>query len=274
MDNVQQRLIDAGFEKAGRIPDVDRQIVLLQTNELQKTQDSLRLLDILGTWLPVTVGVLVALGVWLAPAHRIGLIAAGIGVGVMMVVLLVELAVLRQLYVDSVPPGTQPQEAAATIFDTLVRFLRNSTRTVLTIAVITVVAGYLYGPGRGARVIRSGATRATGAIGRALARAGLRTGGVGRWLERQRRWTTGIVIGAGVLALALWNYPTPPSVALILLIIVVALALLGVLAAAGTQPTRMGPDGGPAEVDAGSPTTPTQAESSQGHPVDHSPDHS
>ncbi|SBW27075.1 integral membrane protein [Candidatus Protofrankia californiensis] len=272
VDNVQQRLVDTGFEKAGNIPDVDRQIVLLQTDELQTAQGAMRLLDILGTWLPVVIVVLAALGVWLAPSHRIGLMVAGIGIGVMMIVLLVGLAVLRQLYVDSVPPGTQPQDAAATIFDTLVRFLRDSTRTVLVIAVITVVAGYLYGPGRGARAIRSGAARATGATGRAVARAGLRTGGAGRWLARHSRLTTGIVIGAGALALALWNYPTPASIALVLLIVVVTLALLGVLAAAGTQPTPAGPDGGPTDAAAGPPTTLTQTGSSRGRPVDRPPD--
>jgi hypothetical protein len=244
VDKVQQRLVEAGFAKAGKIPDVDRQIVLLQSDELRKAQNGMRLLDILGAWLPVVVVALAALGVWLAPSHRIGLMAAGLGIGVMMVVLLVGLAVMRQRYVDSVPPGTQPRDAAATIFDTFARFLRDSTHTVLVIAVIIVIAGYLYGPGRGARAIRTGATRASGATGRAVARAGLRTGGAGRWLQAHRRWTTGIVIGAGALALALWNYPTPASVALVLLIVVVALALLDVLAAAGTQPTPPGSSGG------------------------------
>ncbi|WP_241831682.1 hypothetical protein [Parafrankia soli] len=113
------------------------------------------------------------------PSHRAGLMAAGIGIGVMMVVLLVGLAVTRQIYLDSVPPDAQPRDAAAAIYDTLVRFLRNSALTGLTIAVIIVVAGYLYGPGRGARAIRSGAAHATGATGRAIARVGLRTGGPG-----------------------------------------------------------------------------------------------
>jgi hypothetical protein len=233
----------------------------------------MRLLDILGTWLPLVVVTLAALGVWLAPSHRAGLMAAGVGVGVMMVVLLVALAVIRQRYLDSVSPGAQTQAAAAVIFDTLVRFLRNSTRTVLVIAVITVVAGYLYGPGRGARAIRSGATHASAASGRAAARVGLRTGGAGRWLQAHRGWTTGIVIGAGALALVLWNYPTPASVALVLLIIVVALALLAILAAAGTSPTPAGPAGGPPDGEATPPpAAPTQADSARERPEDRPPE--
>jgi hypothetical protein len=238
VDKVQQRLADAGFEKVAAIPPTDRTIVLLETDKLRQTQTILRLLDVLGLWLPVAVGVLTALGVWLAPSHRIGLIAAGLGIGVAMVGLLVGLTVLRQLYLDSVPPTAQTRQAATVIYDTLVRFLRTSTLTVLTIAVLIVAAGCLYGPGRGARAIRSGAARATAATGRAVARVGLRTGGAGRWLENHHRLTTGIVIGAGALALALWNYPAPGSVALVLLIVVLVLALLGVLAAAGTEPSR------------------------------------
>ncbi|WP_261561679.1 hypothetical protein [Frankia tisae] len=249
VDSVQKRLADAGFEKAGKIPDVDRQIVLLRTEKLTKAQDALRLLDVLGLWLPVAVVALAALGVWLAPSHRAGLMATGIGLGVMMVVLLVGLAVMRQTYLDSVSPDTQPRDAAAAIYDTLVRFLRDSALTWLTIAVIIVVAGYLYGPGRGARAIRSGAARATGAVGRAAPRMGVRAGGAGRWLDRHRRLTSGIVIGAGALALALWNSPTPSSVALVLVVVAVTMAALGVLAAAGTtQPEPASPAGKPSDA--------------------------
>ncbi|REK86429.1 hypothetical protein DY245_32800, partial [Streptomyces inhibens] len=92
------------------------------------------------------------------------------------------------------------------------------------------------GPGRGARAVRSGAARSTGAAGRALARSGLRTGGPGHWLDTHRGWTTGIVIAAGALALVLWNYPTPASVALVLGIVVLVLVLLGILAGAADRP--------------------------------------
>ncbi|MCK9895749.1 hypothetical protein [Frankia sp. AgB32] len=259
VDAVQKRLVDAGFEQAGRIPAVDRQIVLLQTDKLTRAQDALRLLDILGPWLPVAVVALAALGVWLAPSHRAGLMATGLGIGVSMIVLLVGLAVIRQNYLDSVPSDVQPRDGAAAVYDTLVRFLRDSALTWLTIAVLTVLAGYLYGPGRGARVIRSGAAHGTGAIGRAMSRVGVRTDGAGRWLTRHHRLTSGIVIGAGALALALWNSPTPCSVALVLLLVLVMLAVLGVLAAAGTpQPGPASPGGRPSDGEGGPPTAPIQ----------------
>ncbi|MFG3114629.1 hypothetical protein ACGF4C_09550 [Streptomyces sp. NPDC048197] len=246
VDKVQQRLIDRGFEKAKYIPDVDRQIVLLKTDKLQQAQNAMMVLDIVGVWLPVTVLVLVVLAVWTAPAHRATLLTAGVGLAVMMLLLLVGLAFARRQYLDSVPPSTQTQQAAAAIFDTLVRFLRNSTWTVFVVAVITAIAAYLYGPGRPARAVRSGTARTTGAAGRRLARIGVRTGGVGRWLDAHRAWTTGIVIAIGALVLVLWNYPTPASVALVLGIVLVVLVLLGVLAATGTPPSAAPPTPAPA----------------------------
>ncbi|WP_424892781.1 hypothetical protein [Streptomyces sp. XH2] len=234
VDKVKDKLVGEGYEKAANIPDVDKTITLFRTDKLDDAQSTMRLLDVVGTWLPVTAVVLAALAVWAAPSHRVALMTAAVGIGVMMVLLLVGLVVARRIYLDSVPPSVLPADAAASIYDTFVRFLRNSTRTVLVAAVITALAGYLYGPGRGARFVRSASTRATGATGRAMARSGLRTGATGHWLETHRRWTTGIVIAAAALALFLWNYPTAAVVALVLGIAVLVLAVLAVLGAAST----------------------------------------
>ncbi|MFI6037474.1 hypothetical protein ACIBBD_25520 [Streptomyces sp. NPDC051315] len=232
VDEVRERLVDAGFDKAAAIPDTDRTITLFQSEELGKAQDTMRLLDILGTWLPVLTVVLAALAVWTAPSHRVMLLVTAAGVGVMMVVLLVALAVVRRVYLDSVPPTALPTDAAAAIFDTFVRFLRDSTRTLLVVSVITALAAYLYGPGRPARAVRTTAVRSTTAAGRGLRSAGVHTGSTGRRLADHRAWTTGGVIAAGALALVLWNHPTVAAVALVLGIVLAVLVVVAVLAAA------------------------------------------
>ncbi|MFJ4979373.1 hypothetical protein ACIP6X_29250 [Streptomyces coeruleorubidus] len=232
VEQVRERLVDAGFDKAAAIPDTDRTITLFQTEELGKAQDTMRLLDILGTWLPALTVALAALAVWTNPAHRVMLMITATGVGVMMVVLLVALAVLRRVYLDSVPPAALPTDAAAAIYDTFVRFLRDSTRTLLIVSVITALVAYLYGPGRPARAVRTVADRATTAAGRGLRRAGVRTGSTGRWLAGHRAWITGGVIAAGALVLVLWNHPTVGAVALVLGIALAVLIVLAILAAA------------------------------------------
>ncbi|GJF25888.1 hypothetical protein [Streptomyces sp. HO565] len=232
VDQARERLVDAGFDKAAAIPDTDRTIVLFETEQLGKAQDVMRVLDVVGVWLPVLTVVLAALAVWTAPAHRVMLMATGTGVGMMMALLLVALAVLRRVYLDSVPSAALPPDAAAAVFDTFVRFLRDSTRTLLVVAVITVLAAYLYGPGRAARAVRGTAARATAATGRALHRGGVDTGSTGRLLAKHRAWATGIVIAAGALALLLWNQPTVAAVALVLGLVLAALIILAILAAA------------------------------------------
>jgi hypothetical protein len=86
VDEVRHRLVDAGFDKAAAIPETDRTITLFETEKLSRAQDTMRLLDVVGTWVPVVTLVLAALAVWTAPSHRLmmltkwvsaGLIAAG-----------------------------------------------------------------------------------------------------------------------------------------------------------------------------------------------------
>ncbi|GAA0636121.1 hypothetical protein GCM10009535_10360 [Streptomyces thermocarboxydovorans] len=242
VDQVRERLVDAGFDKASAIPDTDRTITLFHSEELGKAQDAMRLLDILGTWLPVLTVVLAALAVWTNPAHRVMLMITATGVGVMMVLLLVALAVVRRVYLDSVPPSELPADAAAAIYDTFVRFLRDSTRTLLVVSVITALLAYLYGPGRPARAVRKAADRGTTAAGRGLRRAGVDTGSAGRWLTDHRAWTTGAVIAAAALTLVLWNYPTVGAVALVLGIAVAVVIVLAVLAATAGTAERVSAD--------------------------------
>ncbi|MGA5037252.1 hypothetical protein ACPCA8_09370 [Streptomyces capoamus] len=244
VDQLQKRLVEAGFQHAAAIPQIDRSVTLFRTGELRKAQNAMRLLDILGVWVPVLALAAAAAAVWTAPGHRVMLMVTALGVGAMMLVLLVALIVVRRVYLDSVPPATLPPDAATAIYDTFVRFLRDSVRTLLVVCVVTALAAWLYGPGRAARAVRSAARRGTTAAGRELSGAGVHTGHFGRWLAAHRSWTTGVTIGAGVLALVLWNHPTVGAVALVLLLVVAVLAVTAVLAAA-TGPVS-GRDGRPA----------------------------
>ncbi|MEU1256573.1 hypothetical protein ABZ445_25105 [Streptomyces chartreusis] len=201
IEELQEQLIGVKLVEAADIPGADKSIVLVRNDNPSEARDAAR-------WL----------GVWAAPSRRVALMAGGVGVVIMMCGLLVGLAVIRQVY------------AAAAVYDT--RFLRQAVLTALLTALLAVIAGYLYGRGRGAVAVRSVAARSTETAGHALARTGLTTGAVGQWLGTHRPLTTGVVIGAGGLTLFLWNYPTPASVALLLLLVVVVLVILGVPAAA------------------------------------------
>ncbi|MEU9786937.1 hypothetical protein AB0H92_39305 [Streptomyces phaeochromogenes] len=95
--------------------------------------------------------------------------------------------------------------------------------------------------------MRAVARRGATAVGRALSRAGLRTGSMGRLLAEHSSWAAGITIGAGALTLVLWNHPTVDGVVLVLGLVLFALALAAVLAAtaepapAGVEPGQANP---------------------------------
>ncbi|MER7950361.1 hypothetical protein ABTY59_23540 [Streptomyces sp. NPDC096079] len=232
VEEMQQRVIGTTLVDADRIPGADTSIVLLRNDQVSDVRDTVRWLGVLGPWLPPLVVVLAGAGVWAAPSRRRAVMGVAIGTGVMMCGLLVGLSVLRQLCLDAVPPSVTSRDAVAAVYDTLVRFLRQATATALVIAVVVALAGYLYGPGRGAEAVRSATGRAVGAVGGALVRKGGDTDGVGAWLRTHRRFTTVVVALAGVLTLLLWSYPTPAVVVVVLLCVLLVLAVLGVLAAA------------------------------------------
>ncbi|MET9622806.1 hypothetical protein ABZZ37_18930 [Streptomyces sp. NPDC006464] len=231
VEEMQEQLVGTTLVDADTIPGADTSIVLLRSERLDEARDAARWLGVLGPWLPAAVVVITGLGVWSAPSRRTAVMCAGIGIGVMMCGLLVGLSLVRQGYLDAVAPVAQSQEAAAAVYDTLVRFLRQAALTVLVISLIATSAAYLYGPGRGARAVRSATGRGVGAAGHALVRNGWDTGRFGEWLRTHRALTTGTVVAAGALTLLLWSYPTPAVVALVLLCAVVVLSVLGVLAA-------------------------------------------
>ncbi len=99
-------------------------------------------------------------GVYLATDRRRALIGAALGVFAAMVVLGIVLAVARAVYLDHMPVGTS-EDAAATVFDSLVRFLRAGVRAVGALALVTAAGAFLIGPSRIAALIRTGCRRAS-----------------------------------------------------------------------------------------------------------------
>jgi hypothetical protein len=137
---VKQRLVASGFTLAERIPEVKASFVLFQSADITRARSAFDLLNTLGIWLPILSLVLLALGVYVARDHRRALVGAAVGVAVSMVVLALALAVFRSIYLDAVPATVLPHDAAAVLYDTIVRFLRLGLRTVLVLALV-VAAG-------------------------------------------------------------------------------------------------------------------------------------
>ncbi|MCX4966121.1 hypothetical protein OHA98_14985 [Streptomyces sp. NBC_00654] len=245
VERVKQDLVHAGLSPAERIPEVDKRMVLFQSDELEKTRNAVRLLDAVGNWLPVLTVILGAGGVLLARRRRRALVTTALCAAAACLVLAVALAVARRYYLDHLPAQVQSREAAAAVFDTLVRFLKDSVGTALVLAVVVALGAYLSGTGRLPRGVRGTVERAADSVAGLCAAHDIRTGRAGTWVLAHRREVTLGVLAVIALVFALWNRPTVLTVLSFTLILLAVLALITLLAAGGRVEARREPVGGP-----------------------------
>jgi hypothetical protein len=240
IQTVKAQLVASGFTLAERIPEVQASFVLFQSEDITRVRSGFTLLNTLGIWLPILAIVLLVLGVYVAKDHRRALVGAGIGVAVAMVVLALALAVFRAVYLDAVPATVLPHDAAAVLYDTIVRFLRLGLRTVLVLALVVAAGAFLSGQSVTAVRARQALTRAIGWLQGGAAQAGFSTGPVGGWVHDHKRALRVGAVTLAALALVFWDRPTGKVV------LGLTLALLVVLAVIEFLGRRPGP--GPVEA--------------------------
>lgn len=197
---VRQALDRHGVTLFDSVPvsDIDRQLVLFRSDDLARAQQATKLLDALGTWLPV-VTLLTGVGAIALSTHRrrttghVFLVIAGT-----MVVLAVGIAVGRAFYLDHV--GSSVSRAAAAVpFDGLVRSLRFWVRILFVLA----IAGWLATWIAGSREVVAREHEVRVALGHVARDHGRVLAGAG------------VVVTA--LALVVWNQPSPRTVVLVVL---------------------------------------------------------
>lgn len=233
VDQVKATLVAAGVSVASKIPDVDKKMVLFQSDQLEKIRDAAHLLDVIGNWFPVIVVVIGAAGVLLAHRRRRALARTALGAAFACLVVAIVLVIARRYYLDHLPAQVQSEAAAAAVFDTLLHFLRVSLRTAIVLGVVIALGAYLIGPGRLPRAIRGTSERAAdSAAGWAYSHQ-VRTGRVGTWTQAHRRWIALAALLIVALVFALWNHPTALTILLLVVILLAVLALLALLAASG-----------------------------------------
>jgi hypothetical protein len=181
IDIVKQDLVARGFTLVNSLPPIHPTLALFSSRDLVKAQSGYRLLNDLKIVLPILSLLLIALGVYLARGHRRALIGAGLGFAASMAVLALGLAYFRTIYLNSVPPAVLPSDAAAALFDTLVRFIKEALRTLLVVGLVAAAGAFLTGPSTTAVQTRSGISSGLGWVRRSGERAGVSTGPVGRW---------------------------------------------------------------------------------------------
>ncbi|MGN9759813.1 hypothetical protein [Streptomyces sp. SD31] len=241
VEQVKRELVAEGLSPAEHIPRVDKQLVLFQSEELEKIRDGARLLDVAGYWLPVLTVLTGAAGVLLARRRRRALARTGLGVAFTGLVAAIALVVARRYYLDHLPAAVQSDAAAAAVFDTLLRFPRAALRTTIVLGIVVALGACLIGPGRLPVAIRRASDRTADSVAAWAYGHEIRAGRVGVWAQTYRR---SIALSALVILaffFALWNEPTVLTILLLALVLLAVLALLALLAAAGRAEARRPP---------------------------------
>ena len=232
VDQVKAQLVADGFGAGDQIPTVHTDYTLLVWRPLPGVTAALRVLYRVGPWSVAITLVLGTAGVLLARRRRTALFGAGVGTAAAMLALGVLIAVGRAKMLDAVPAGSS-HLAAAAIYDTLLRFVTVTLRTVGILAVALAVGAYLCGPGSLPVAMRRGIGSAIDGLRR---RSGLREGPLTARLRRVRRWAAGAVLVVAAAVFLVLNTPTAGVVISTLAVVMALLTLLEFLAP-GAEPS-------------------------------------
>lgn len=210
---VKEQLMAHGVKLASHIPEVDRTVVLLQSDLLPTVQLVYGAVVALGTWLPWVVLALLLGGVVVANRrHRAVLWAAG-GVALAMVVLVVAQAAGRVALQVAIPASVLPGSVSGLLYDTATGAMRSTAISAAVLGAAVALVGWLSGPSRTPTRLRavylSGAARL-----RAVAdEHGLSTGRFGDWVYRQRTLAFALVAVLAAIVIILSRPVTPSLVA-------------------------------------------------------------
>jgi hypothetical protein len=232
---AKQDLVANGLTIAGKIPIVHATFALFPSKNLGKAQKAYRLINDLKIVLPILTLVLLGLGVLTARGHRRALIGAGLGFAASMLVLGAGLAIVRAVYLNSVPASASA-DAAAAAFDILVRFIRTALRTLLVAGLIVAVGAFFTGPSAAAVATRAAFSSGLGR----LRRGGESAGPAGAWTYAHRHL---LRIGAVTLAALIFVFWGRPTAAVTIVIAVLLLVVLGLIELIGRPPPHPAPGG-------------------------------
>lgn len=227
---VKQRLEQAGFGLASRIPQVNAQFTVFESADLTKAQTGFRLLDAAARGLPVLALLLLVLAVYLARDRRRALMASGLAVAASMLLLGAMLNAFRPVYLNAIDPAELPRDAAATIYDTLVQYIRLNLRAVLVVALAVAAGAWLAGRSSAATATRRGLSGFARAVRGGAGHAGLNTGPVGAFAYTYRTTVRALVVGVAVVTYVLAEHPTGLWTLKVLGITVVMLVLVEIIA--------------------------------------------
>lgn len=241
---VKRDLAGRGLTIINNIPSVNPTLALFSAKYLVKAQAGYRLLNTLKWVLPILTLVLLALGVYVARSHRRALIGAGLGLAASMVVLGLGLTIFRGVYLNSVPPAVLPADAAAVLYDTLIRFIRDGLRIILVVGLIVAIAAFFSGPSVTAVRTRGAFKSGFDWLRRSGEHAGVSTGPVGRWTYTHRRALRIAAVVIASLVFVFWGLSSWVTAVVIAIVLLIVLGLIELIGRPPAQPQVAAQPGG------------------------------
>ena len=226
VQQVKTKLVDAGITVADKVPPIGATLEIANVKGLAKAQKAVRALNTIADWLPWIGLALVAAGVALARRRRRATMRAAIGLGAGMIVIGIGLLIGRHIYLSEIPTNILPRSTAASMFDTLVRYLRWGIRLVLLVALLIALGLWVTGPSGSATAVRRGLSTSGGRAGR-----GLRNGPVGAFVTSYANVLRVAIIAVGGIVLLLIDGPSLATVIVLAVIVVLLLVAVQLLRA-------------------------------------------
>lgn len=232
---IKQDLSARGFTLANSLPVFHPTLALFTSRDLVQAQTAYRLINDLKIVLPILTLLFLGFGVFVARGHRRALVGAGLGLAASMVVLAAGLFIFRSIYLNSVPASVLPNDAAAAMFDTVVRYIKDGLRLLLVVGLIVAFAGFFTGTSATAVSTRAAFRSGFGWIRQGTEHAGLQTGPVGSWTYAHR---TALRISATALAALIFVFWGRPTFVVAIVIAIVLLLVLGLIELIGRPPAQ------------------------------------
>ena len=237
IDQVKQRLVARGLTIVENvpIPDVDKQIVLLEAPQLEQARTIYAFANPVARWLILVVAALYLAAFLLSRRRPRMTVIIGVALVANALLLAWALSVGRQLFINELA-GTVFGPASSIFYHTLLAYLERGWQVLGWLGLILVVVGWFTGSNASGTAVRTTLSGGLESVGAKLADGSL--GGAGRWVAANARWLRVAVGVVGVVVLLWGNDVSVSRLLWALLLVVVLLAVVQVLVGAGHRADR------------------------------------
>jgi hypothetical protein len=225
---VKQNLEDSGLSVFDSVPTsaIGGKITIFRSEDLHRAQQATSVLQTLSYVLPFLVAGCFIGAIVLSTNRRRAFVQTALCFALGALVLAALLAIGRVAYLDAATGSGLPRDAAADVYDTLLRYLHTAIRAAVSFSVVIIVADFFAGSSRLAVWSRDGVRRTVHWLGAESDRAGWEFLAPLDFVVRYKARLRVVVAVVGFLILFRWRQPTPVVVFSLAIVALVFLALI------------------------------------------------